>query len=194
LSFNYFWREAQEQKMGLFSKSKPTEPPQVTPIVPADKKITLNFGAKAAATALEMAAATLEAGGFEHSRDGLPPIGTKMPDGTIYSGISPDTGKPFYAMPVDAPQPVKWEAARNYAKDLDAHGYKDWRLPSKGELGVLFNNRAAIGGFNVTGAYPAGWYWSASEDSEWYAWGQRFSDGCQHYHSKDFPSSVRCVR
>jgi hypothetical protein len=59
---------------------------------------------------------------------------------------------------------------------------------------VLSNNGAAIGGFNVTGADPAGWYWSASEYGEWYAWGQRFSDGSQYDYYEDNHSSVRCVR
>lgn len=31
-------------------------------------------------------------------------IGDVMKDGTIYAGISPDTGKEMYAAPVDAPQ------------------------------------------------------------------------------------------
>jgi Protein of unknown function (DUF1566) len=180
--------------MGLFSKSKTTEPPQVGSVFRADKKIALNFGGRVSKAVLDMAAATLEAGGFEHSRDGLPPIGTKMPDGTIYSGISPDAGKPFYAMPEDAPRPVNWEEATDFAKGLDAHGRKDWRLPSKGELSVLFNNRAAIGGFNVTGSYPAGWYWSASEYYGWDASCQRFSDGYQFNYGKGGRSSVRCVR
>ena len=29
--------------------------------------------------------------------------GEKMPDGTIYAGISPATGKPMYTTPSDAP-------------------------------------------------------------------------------------------
>lgn len=28
-------------------------------------------------------------------------IGSKMPNGTVYAGISPDTGKSMYAMPAD---------------------------------------------------------------------------------------------
>jgi len=59
---------------------------------------------------------------------------------------------------------------------------------------VLFNNRAAIGGFDMSGSYPAGWYWSASPGIKWGAWGQRFSDGCQDCNFKHGHSSVRCVR
>jgi len=83
--------------------------------------------------------------------------------------------------------------AKEYAALLDAHGHQDWRVPTKGEPGVLFNNHAAIGGFDVTGSFPAGWYWS-THANEIYAWGQRFSDGRQDYYLKGSRSAVRCVR
>jgi hypothetical protein len=123
-----------------------------------------------------------------------PRIGDKMPDGTIYAGISPNTNKPMYATPADAPLTMKFNQAKEYAAKLNAHGYQDWRMPTKAELNVLFNNRAAIGGFSVSGSNPAGWYWSASPDYIWSAWGQRFSDGFQYDTSKDYHSAVRCVR
>ena len=123
-----------------------------------------------------------------------PAAGDKMPDGTVFAGISPDTNKPMYTTPTDASLTMRFNEAQEYAAKLDAYGHKDWRVPTKAELNVLFNNRAAIGGFNVTGSLPAGWYWSASPNYDWDAWGQRFSDGFQYYHSKDNPSAVRCVR
>ena len=123
-----------------------------------------------------------------------PAPGDKMPDGTVFAGISPDTNKPMYATPADAPLTMKFNQAKEYAAKLNAHGKQDWRMPTKAELNVLFNNRAAIGGFNVTGSLPAGWYWSASPDYDWDAWGQRFSDGCQYYDGKGGHSAVRCVR
>jgi hypothetical protein len=123
-------------------------------------------------------------------------VGDKMPDGTIYAGVSPETKKPMYAMPVDAPLTPKFDEATGYCVKLDATGHRDWRVPTKAELNVLFNNRAAIGGFNVDGSYPAGWYWSSSPyyTDDWLAWGQRFSDGYQGYDGKDALSSVRCIR
>jgi len=123
-----------------------------------------------------------------------PKIGDRMPDGTIYAGISPDTNKPMYATPADAPLTMTFNKAKEYASQLDAHGHQDWRAPTKAELNVLFNNRAAIGGFNLTGSYPAGWYWSASQTYGWGAWGQRFSGGSQDNGNKGNHSSVRCVR
>jgi len=123
-----------------------------------------------------------------------PAPGDKMPDGTVFAGISPDTNKPMYATPADASLTMTFNDAQKYAAKLDAHGHKDWHVPTKAELNVLFNNRGAIGGFNVTGSNPAGWYWSSSSYGPWGAWDQRFSDGSQGYVDKGNHSAVRCVR
>lgn len=92
---------------------------------------------------------------------------------------------------------MKFNEAKDYAQGLNtqkAHGHDDWHVPTKAELDVVFNNRAAIGGFNVTGSDPAGWYWSSSQNYLWTAWGQRFSDGYQGLNYNSLHSSVRCVR
>ena len=125
-----------------------------------------------------------------------PKIGDKMPDGSIYAGVSPNTGMPMYTTPADAPLTMTFNEARNYASKLDTHGHDDWRVPTAAELNVLFNNRAAIGGFNLSGSDPAGWYWTSEEfDDNWDAWGQRFSDGrLDRFRVESEPSSVRCVR
>src|ERR1039457_3929600 len=107
-------------------------------------------------------------------------IGDAMPDGSIYAGTSPDSNKPMYTTPADAPLTYTFNQAQKYAEQLDAYGHKDWRAPTKAELNVLFKNRAAIGGFNESSSYPAGWYWSSSQGGYLYAWVQRFSDGYQH--------------
>jgi hypothetical protein len=122
--------------------------------------------------------------------------GSKSPDGSIYAGISPDTGRPMYATPTDARLIYTFDQANSACAKLDAHGHKDWRVPTKAELNVLFLSRAAIGGFNTAGSGPAGWYWSSSRgsvhDSD--AWAQRFSDGHQYDLSRYYASALRCVR
>jgi hypothetical protein len=123
-----------------------------------------------------------------------PKIGDAMPDGTICAGILPDTGKAMYTTPTDASLTMTFNETKEYASKLDAHGHNDWRLPTKAEPKVLFNNRAAIGGFDVSGSDPAGWYWSGTQYDTWIAWDQRFSDGYQSYNNKGYRSSVRCVR
>jgi len=125
---------------------------------------------------------------------GLKP-GDRMADGTVYVGISPDTRKAMYATPADAPLTLSFNQAQEYADKLEAHGHRDWRVPTKKELDVLFNNRAAIGGFDETSSLPAGWYWSSSQTSFFnHAWAQRFSDGLQLNRLKRHDSSLRLVR
>ena len=123
--------------------------------------------------------------------------GDLMDDGTIFVGVS-HTGKKMFTTAADEPLTMKWERAMDYAAGLDAHGgYKDWRVPRKAELNVLYENRdkgALKGTFNVTGSIPAGWYWSSAEDGNNYAWTRRFSDGHEGWGFKDFVSSLRCVR
>ena len=123
--------------------------------------------------------------------------GTLMPDGSIYAGVSPDTGKPMYTTRKDAPLHGNFYQAAEYAKNLDTHGRKDWRVPTQPELNVLFANHAAIGGFDTTGSYPAGWYWSSSRIGDHFdplAWAQRFSDGLLHARNRGHQSAPRCVR
>jgi uncharacterized protein DUF1566 len=183
--------------MGLFSGATTAEPAAAkAQALPAGTKILLNFGGRAQTAVEAISAATLEAGGFDEltMQPKAHEIGDKMPDGTIYAGASPDTGNAMYAAPADAPLSYTFDEAQKYAKNLDACGHQDWRLPTKGELNMLFNNRAAIGGFDVSGFLPAGWYWSASTNNGWVAWDQRFSDGRQGYDSRGSRSSLRCVR
>jgi Protein of unknown function (DUF1566) len=122
--------------------------------------------------------------------------GGKMPDGTIYAGISPDTGKPMYTTPADAPDVYTWNAAMEYCRTLSAHGHDDWRMPTMGELAVQFGNRADIGSFNETGRMDnaTGYYWSSLQTGDNEAWAQRFNDGFHEHPGKVIASSVRCVR
>jgi hypothetical protein len=141
-------------------------------------------------------AGTQQARGREKAPPAEPKIGDKMPDGTIYTGISPDTNRPMYVMPADAPLSMTFNEASEYVKAVnsqEACGDDDWRLPTKKELDHLFNNLAAIGGFDVSGSYPAGWYWSATP-GKWGVWCQRFSDGDQCNGIQVDRSSVRLVR
>ncbi|MCE9508536.1 MAG: DUF1566 domain-containing protein [Alphaproteobacteria bacterium] len=122
--------------------------------------------------------------------------GDKMKDGTIFAGISPDTGEKMYAAPNDAPLTMEFIAVAQYAKNLEVGGKKDFRVPSKAELKVLFDNRekgALKGTFNLTGSRPCDYYWSSTR-WDYGAWGQRFSDGAQDSFCGIYDLSVRCVR
>jgi hypothetical protein len=113
----------------------------------------------------------------------------------ILAGTSPETGEPFYTTADDAPGTYEFREAKAYCASL-GDGDTFWRLPTRRELSVLFQNRATIGGFNESGSLDAGWYWSASEESRinHYPWVQRFSNGLEGVQPKDFASSLRCVR
>ena len=124
-------------------------------------------------------------------------VGDKMADGTIFAGISPDTNQPMYAAPADAPLGMDFNAAAKYAEGLEVGGKKGFRIPTKAELNVLFQNRekgALKGTFNLTGSDTAGWYWSSTPYNVNYAYGQRFSDGGHDFYGRNSDSSVRCVR
>jgi hypothetical protein len=122
-------------------------------------------------------------------------IGAEMPDGSIYAGVSPDTGRPMYTTPKDSGLCGEWRRAMDYAAGLDAHGHKDWRAPTTAELKVLCTHCAAIGNFDETGSNPGGWYWSSTQTNRYDAWAQRFSGGNQFLNlCKDDAASLRCVR
>lgn len=80
--------------------------------------------------------------------------------------------------------------AAHLAANYSLNGFKDWFLPSKDELNLMYTNlyRKDLGGF---APYP---YWSSSEDGINYAWGQIFGDGFQNGGSKDLAIGVRAVR
>jgi hypothetical protein len=69
--------------------------------------------------------------------------------------------KARYTPPADAPLTYTFNQARKYAEQLDGHGHRHWRVPTKCELSVLFQNRAAIGDLDDSGVFPGGWYWSS---------------------------------
>jgi len=73
---------------------------------------------------------------------------------------------------------------------MEFGGYRDWFLPSKDELDLIYKNLKAKG----LGGFKNDWYWSSSQDYNDSAWVQNFSNGNQHYSSKNDANSVRAIR
>jgi len=65
--------------------------------------------------------------------------------------------------------------------------YKDWYLPSKNELNLLYAQRAVVGNFGATN------YWSSSEANKGKAWDQEFGGGFQFKDNKSFTLNVRAI-
>lgn len=126
--------------------------------------------------------------------------GYMMEDGTILAGVSPDTGEPFFVPPTEEPDTFTWYAAMKDVASLEVCGHKDWRLPTKNELDVLFANRdlgCLRGSFNekaTTWGGPA-WHWSSTEHPiPGSAWNKGFHDGSGAWAFKFFDAAVRPVR
>jgi hypothetical protein len=83
-----------------------------------------------------------------------------------------------------------WSQAISAARNYQGGGYSDWRLPTKDELNLVYQNLRAknIGNLGDT------LHWSSSEYNSSGAWGQDFSDGSQDYNYKTYSYSVRAVR
>jgi hypothetical protein len=73
---------------------------------------------------------------------------------------------------------------------LDFDGFKDWFLPSKDELDLMYKNLKQKG----LGGFGSNWYWSSSRGNHRGAWVQHFGDGSQGEDYMDRTNSVRAVR
>jgi hypothetical protein len=79
---------------------------------------------------------------------------------------------------------VEWATGNSLCENSTLSGYTDWRLPTKDELMVLYNERNTIGGF-ATSDYAE--YWSSSP-----SYSQNFING--HQFEASYAMRCRCVR
>jgi hypothetical protein len=80
--------------------------------------------------------------------------------------------------------------AAKLADDLVWGGYRDWFLPSKDELALMYLNLHQ----QRHGGFAAGVYWSSSESDRDLAWGQDFSTGAGGNGTKDSAIRLRAAR
>ena len=84
----------------------------------------------------------------------------------------------------------------------DASDNSEWYLPAKDELDQLYSVKDVINtaiekitaGEGTATSLGTGLFWSSSQDSNYGAWNQRFSDGAQYYYNEGNTLSVRAVR
>ena len=80
---------------------------------------------------------------------------------------------------------MNWDDAMKACADLG----NGWRLPTKDELNMMYENKDKIGGF------ADNFYWSSTEYGNGDAWGQFFSIGNQfNVNGKYNTDYVRAVR
>jgi len=84
----------------------------------------------------------------------------------------------------DFPNSMNWDDAKVACAKIG----EGWKLPTKDELNLLYQNKDKIGDF---ADYD---YWSSTENSTNYAWLQSFYDGSQIDYGKSSPNNVRAVR
>lgn len=118
--------------------------------------------------------------------------GDTMQDGSVYVGLSPDTGRPLYTTKADQGKHT-WVDAEYVVKSLREANHDDWRLPSIRELELLYKKRdmgALEGSFDDQGEY----YWSSDEDLNFLSKVKRFNDGTRGHSFKKIDRMLRCVR
>jgi hypothetical protein len=84
----------------------------------------------------------------------------------------------------DFPKQMKWQDAKKACENLG----RGWRLPTKDELHILYQNYVKIG------VYSNNFYWSSTEFVFESAWVQYFGNGGQLYINKSETSYVRAIR
>jgi hypothetical protein len=74
--------------------------------------------------------------------------------------------------------------------------YKDWYLPSKDELNLMYHNigRGAADLMKNIGQFSKGNYWTSSEYNRFKAWHQSFDNGNQNTYNKRTTFHVRAIR
>ena len=79
---------------------------------------------------------------------------------------------------------MTWEEAKKACASLG----KGWRLPTRVELLLMYENK------NVVGGFADSYYWSSTEFDNYGAWYQDFDYGNQYVNNKVITYYVRAVK
>jgi len=89
----------------------------------------------------------------------------------------------FEVYPTDL-EKMNWDEAMKACADLG----DGWRLPTRLELLLMYNNQYELGGFANS------YYWSSTEYAFNTAWELYFLNGLQNFLNKNYFNYVRAVR
>jgi Protein of unknown function (DUF1566) len=119
-------------------------------------------------------------------------IGESFGGGKVFS-ITSDSLHGLIAETIDQCVSCDWSQANphiGFSRSHSTEGKKftDWRLPTKSELKILWQQKNAVGGLSRAA------YWSSSEIDEYNAWVVNFEDGGYYSLIKINTTYVRSVR
>ncbi len=120
-------------------------------------------------------------------------IGESYGGGIIFY-VTPDGQHGLIAETKDQSTGSTWfnaqnEISKEWQHSTAGKNYTDWRLPTKDELDLLYDQRTIVGGF----AYDHH-YWCSTEYGTVHAFGLDFNDGSEVLADKNPPGRVRAIR
>ena len=111
-------------------------------------------------------------------------------DSGIIFWLHPDNGGTGFAAALADEGLMNWYDGKSACSAKMTGGHMDWELPRLSELDLAYKNLHSA----LLGSFSDANYWSSTEVSDDFAWGQGFFDGLQNVDSKGFDNFVRCVR
>lgn len=83
-----------------------------------------------------------------------------------------------------------WSDAQSACRRFESCDYRDWVLPDRKQLNLLYLHKSALERFPFSYSF----YWSSSEDTAGHVWVQGFGAGFQVRNFKTNSNRVRAVR
>jgi hypothetical protein len=84
--------------------------------------------------------------------------------------------------------------AAQAALDAEINGYSDWYLPSIGELQTMYITIGQGSENGNIGGFENNYYWSSSENYNYFAWFVNFYNGGSSLNDKNYARLVRIIR
>jgi hypothetical protein len=182
----------------LLSLSCATQPSKVAPATEAPPKeaepVTYTVGGTGPAGGIVIYDKGSYDDGWRWLEASSKDISTKCQwfNGTVVS-VPTDTvvgsGKANTASIISAQGKGSYAAA--LCAEYEQGGFADWFLPSKDELGLMYEVKKAGKSFF---GYMSLWYWSSSQIAGNNAWLQKFDDGGQYTSDENEYAAVRAIR